>query len=229
MAQYGKNPDGTVSECKAEPQNRGKGRCHHAEHVDLTPSQAQEINEKATAAKMKSAAPQLSKPEAKTPVTREETFTVDGEKVKLAPKMSSEDFSNLLCTVEDYVNDEKTKPLFDRIMEKNEAVYDDNDLEYADWQYEGPTSYFNGGSSYSAYGRSQSESPASEESAVIKVYDDEYVLREKTYTRMVDENGEEIGEPEVTYDSGPLEATLDEEDIKDLRGILTDLQNNPNL
>lgn len=47
--QYGKNEDGTVSICKAKPGNEGRYGCFHKEHADLTPEQAQEINEKAAA------------------------------------------------------------------------------------------------------------------------------------------------------------------------------------
>lgn len=43
---YGKNPDGSYSECKARPENVGKYRCDHSEHVTMTPIEAQAANEK---------------------------------------------------------------------------------------------------------------------------------------------------------------------------------------
>lgn len=39
---YGENPDGTLSECRAKPENRGKGRCHHHEHLKMSPRLAQQ-------------------------------------------------------------------------------------------------------------------------------------------------------------------------------------------
>lgn len=45
MARYGKNEDGTVSECNAQPQNVGRFGCHHAEHMDMTKAQADAINQ----------------------------------------------------------------------------------------------------------------------------------------------------------------------------------------
>lgn len=45
---YGKNPDGSYSECKAKPENVGRYRCNHAEHVEMTPEEADSLNEKNT-------------------------------------------------------------------------------------------------------------------------------------------------------------------------------------
>ena len=42
---YGKRSDGCVERCRAKPENRGRGRCPHGEHVALTDAQAQEINQ----------------------------------------------------------------------------------------------------------------------------------------------------------------------------------------
>lgn len=46
---YGKNPDGSYSECKAKPENVGKYRCNHSEHVEMTQEEVDSINEKNTA------------------------------------------------------------------------------------------------------------------------------------------------------------------------------------
>lgn len=43
MANYGVNSDGYLTLCKAKPENRGKGRCNHADHVELNAS-TEEIN-----------------------------------------------------------------------------------------------------------------------------------------------------------------------------------------
>jgi hypothetical protein len=32
---FGKHADGTLSSCRAKPENRGKGNCHHVEHLEL--------------------------------------------------------------------------------------------------------------------------------------------------------------------------------------------------
>lgn len=46
MDTYGKNPDtGYYERCVALEENRGKGRCHHAEHVKLSARQAGEAND----------------------------------------------------------------------------------------------------------------------------------------------------------------------------------------
>lgn len=45
MARYGRNPDGSVSVCKAKPGNEGKYGCMHSEHVDLEQGEANAINE----------------------------------------------------------------------------------------------------------------------------------------------------------------------------------------
>lgn len=46
MGTYGKNPDtGYYERCVALEENRGKGRCHHAEHMKLSPKQASEMND----------------------------------------------------------------------------------------------------------------------------------------------------------------------------------------
>ena len=37
---YGKRQDGCVERCRAKPENRGRGRCPHGEHVALTDAQA---------------------------------------------------------------------------------------------------------------------------------------------------------------------------------------------
>ena len=42
---YGRRSDGCVERCRAKPENRGRGRCPHGEHVALTDAQAQEINQ----------------------------------------------------------------------------------------------------------------------------------------------------------------------------------------
>lgn len=42
---YGRRSDGCVERCRAKPDNRGRGRCPHGEHVALTDAQAQEINQ----------------------------------------------------------------------------------------------------------------------------------------------------------------------------------------
>lgn len=42
---YGKRSDGCVERCRAKPENRGRGRCPHGEHVALTDAQAQEMNQ----------------------------------------------------------------------------------------------------------------------------------------------------------------------------------------
>lgn len=42
---YGRRSDGCVERCRAKPENRGRGRCPHGEHVALTGAQAQEINQ----------------------------------------------------------------------------------------------------------------------------------------------------------------------------------------
>ena len=41
---YGRRSDGCVERCRAKPENRGRGRCPHGEHVALTDVQAQEMN-----------------------------------------------------------------------------------------------------------------------------------------------------------------------------------------
>ena len=42
---YGRRSDGCVERCRAKPENRGRGRCPHGEHVALTDAQAQEMNQ----------------------------------------------------------------------------------------------------------------------------------------------------------------------------------------
>lgn len=42
---YGRRSDGCVERCRAKPENRGRGRCPHGEHVVLTDAQAQEMNQ----------------------------------------------------------------------------------------------------------------------------------------------------------------------------------------
>ena len=42
---YGRRSDGCVERCRAKPENRGRGRCPHGEHVALTDVQAQEMNQ----------------------------------------------------------------------------------------------------------------------------------------------------------------------------------------
>lgn len=48
MATFGKNYDGTISRCRAKPENRGKGNCYHSKHMDLnlSPQQVHAHNEK---------------------------------------------------------------------------------------------------------------------------------------------------------------------------------------
>lgn len=38
---YGVNADGSLSVCKAKPENVGRYNCHHSEHRDMTPSQVE--------------------------------------------------------------------------------------------------------------------------------------------------------------------------------------------
>lgn len=45
MARYGREADGTVSPCRAKPGNEGKYGCHHTQHVDISPREADALNE----------------------------------------------------------------------------------------------------------------------------------------------------------------------------------------
>lgn len=50
MATFGVSEDGTLSPCRAKPENRGRGKCFHADHRDLTdkessPERVQAFNE----------------------------------------------------------------------------------------------------------------------------------------------------------------------------------------
>lgn len=47
MARYGRNADGSVSVCRAKPGNEGRYGCTHSEHVNMTPAEADAVNERA--------------------------------------------------------------------------------------------------------------------------------------------------------------------------------------
>lgn len=53
MARYGREADGTVSLCRAKPGNEGKYGCHHTQHVDISPREADALNEAVNALRAK--------------------------------------------------------------------------------------------------------------------------------------------------------------------------------
>lgn len=73
---YGKNEDGSYSECKAKPGNEGKYGCFHTEHVMMTPTEAQAANERE--AEQKAASVEQNTSLSKPAVSADEQKTYKG-------------------------------------------------------------------------------------------------------------------------------------------------------
>lgn len=138
---YGKNADGSYSECRAKPGNEGRYGCFHKEHTDMTADEAQAANEKAAARNATSATALSKHALTKEPASSRFDFLEDPDFEDTVKDIASKDDDDSRCFAYTYSTSKDALASLIKADSNPNSTYDDDtvntlkDIATADGEY----------------------------------------------------------------------------------------------